>query len=86
MRVVCENFTPVMQMMSIYNIIFYFHPLSLLLETEILEGVPLTISYHLYFLSIPKVSNMLHHVGQWGEFTVKNAILYSHTFSLYFLF
>ena len=39
----------------------------------ILESVPLTIIYHLYFLRVSKVSIMLHH-GSVGR--VHNMILY----------
>ena len=42
-----------------------------------IECVPLTVSYHLYFLRISKVSNMLRH-GQCGEFKVENATLHVH--------
>ena len=50
----------------------------------IIEYVPLTTSYHLYFLRISKVWRMLHH-GSVGEFRVINATsyLYIHFFVLF---
>ena len=56
----------------------FFHSLPLLLETKILEGVPLTISYNLYFLCISKVSSMLCH-GSVGGLTVR-MLLYIHIY------
>ena len=56
------------------------------LQVRRLECVPLTISYHLYFLCISKILNV-YITGQWGQFTVKNATLcLSYTFFTFFCF
>ena len=47
----------------------------------LIECVPLTISCHLYFLRISKVSSMLH-----CGFSVKSATLYLHILSCFFFF
>ena len=48
------------------------------------ESVPLTSSYHPYFLDIFKVW-ACYITGQWGEFSVKNATLYLHILFWYFV-
>ena len=55
------------------------------MELTLKECVPLTVSYHLYFLCISKVWSMLHH-RSWGEFRVKNATLCLYIILWYFLF
>ena len=39
----------------------------------------MTMSYHLYF-SVSLKFWVFYIISQWGEFTVKNAILYLYTF------
>ena len=55
------------------------------LHFQNMEFVPLTISYHLYFLRIFKVE-ACYITGRWGEFRVKNATLCLHIlFWLFFI-
>ena len=52
-----------------------------------MKCVPLTISYHLYFLCISKVSNMLHHRSMGRVHSKdKNAALYWYTYIFTYIF
>ena len=52
-----------------------------------LSLIPLTISYHLYFLLSLKFG-ALYIIGQWGKFRVKNAVLClaTYTFGIFIYF
>ena len=58
------------------------------LQVGLVECVPLTISYHLYFLCISKVLNS-YITSQWGKFSVRNTlcfyIYFLHIFLLFFV-
>ena len=55
-----------------------------ILQVATRESVPLTSSYHPYFLDIFKVW-ACYITGQWGEFRVKNATLYLHILFWHFV-
>ena len=54
----------------------------LLLSWKLIRCIPLTICYHLYFLRISKIWNILHHRSV-GEFRVKNATLFTCTLLIF---
>ena len=59
----------------------YFHEYLITTTIMIIFIVPLTISYHLYFLWKFRACYI---TGQWPEFTVNNATLYLRKLSWYF--
>ena len=60
----------------IFSIWSVFHQGSL---SSISYYISMTMSYHLYF-SVSLKFGVFYIISQWGEFTVKNAILYFYTF------
>ena len=50
-----------------------------------IDGVPLTISYHLCFLHIPKIWSMLHHVSVGRIQNKECCFMFTHTFWRFFV-